>query len=173
MPPPGRGPTIATMTTASWTPPSVAPSPSDNDALRAVAASPVAGSLGCLARSLAEVAHALRVQADHPEAPADLAGVFADIEGALGDLAAAAEHGAHAVIDNDRPPGARVSQPPTAAARAVSWRLHGLAHALHASREICQAAQGTSRELARARQAHRGSALTGMHVHRQLLGPSR
>ena len=123
MPPPGRGPTIATMTTTSWTPPSVAPSPSDNDA--------------------------------------------------LGDLAVVAEQSADAVIDTDRPPGARASQPPTAAARAVSWRLHGLAHALHASREICQAAQGASRELARARQAHRGSALTGMHVHRQLLGPSR
>ena len=53
----------------------------------------------------------------------------------------------HAVIDNDRPPGARASQPPTAAARAVSWRLHGLAHALHASREICQAAQGASASL--------------------------
>jgi hypothetical protein len=139
------------MTTTPWTPPRVAPSPSDNDALRAVAASPEAGSLGCLARCLAEVAHALRVQADHPEAPADLAAVFADIEGALGDLAAAVEQSAHAVIDNDRPPGARVSQPPTAAARAVSWRLHGLAHALHASREICPAIQNASRELVRAR----------------------
>ena len=161
------------MTTTSWTPPSVAPSPCDNDALRAVAASPEAGSLGCLARCLAEVAHALRVQADHPEAPADLAGVFVDIEGALGDLAAAVEQSAHAVIDNDRPPGARVSQAPTAAARAVSWRLHGLAHALHASREICPAIQGASRELARAQQARRGSALADMHLHRQLLGPSR
>lgn len=162
------------MTTTSSSPPSVAPSPSDNDALRAVGASPEAGSLGCLARYFAEVAHALRVEADHLEAPAGLAGVFVDIESALGDLAAAVEHSAHAVIDSDRPPGARAGQPPTAAARAVSWRLHGLAHALDASREICQAAQGASRELARARQqAHRGSALTGMHVHRQLLGPSR
>jgi hypothetical protein len=161
------------MTTTSATPPRVAPSPSDNDALRAVAASPETGSLGCLAGCLAEVAHALRVQADHPEAPADLAGVFADIEDALGDLAAAVEQSAHAVINNDRPPGARVSQPPTAAARAVSWRLHGLAHALHASREICPAIQGASRDLARAQQAHRSSALTGMHLHRQLLGPSR
>jgi hypothetical protein len=172
------------MTTTSSTPPSVAASASDNDALRAVGASPEAGSRGCLARCLAEVAHALRVQADHPEAPADLAGVFAHIESALGDLAAAVEHSAHAVIDNDRRPGARASQPPTAAARAVSWRLHGLAHALDASREICPAIQGASRELARAQarasrelaraqQAHRGSALTGMHLHRQLLGPSR
>jgi hypothetical protein len=119
------------------------------------------------------VAHALRVQADHPDAPADLACVFSDIESALRDLAAAVEHSAHAVIDNDRRPGARASQPPTAAARAVSWRLHGLAHALDASREICPAIQGASRELARAKQAHRGSALTGMHLHRQLLGPSR
>jgi hypothetical protein len=112
------------------------------------------------------------VEADHPEAPADLAGVFTDIEGALGDLAAAAEQSADAVIDGDRRPGARAGQPPTAAARAVSWRLRGLAHALRASREICPAIQGASRELTRVRQAHRGSALTGMHVH-QLLGPSR
>jgi hypothetical protein len=158
------------MTTTSSTPPSVA---SDNDAFRVVGASPEAGSLGCLARCLAEVAHALRVQADHPEGPADLAGVFADVESALGDLAAAAEQSAHAVIDSDRPPGARAVQPPTAAARAVSWRLHGLAHGLDASREICAAIQGASRELARAQQAHRGSAPTGTHLHRQLLGPSR
>jgi hypothetical protein len=161
------------MTTTSSTLPGVALSPSDDDALRAVGWSPDTGSLGSLARCLAEVAHALRVDADHPQAPADLAGVFADIESALGDLAAAVEHSAHAVIDNDRRSGARASQPPTAAARAVSWRLHGLAHALDAAREICPAIQGASRELARARQAHRGSALTGMHVHRQLLGPSR
>jgi hypothetical protein len=171
--PPGRRPTIAIMTTTSWTPPSVTACASDNDALRAVGASPEAGSRGCLARCLAEVAHALRVDADRPQAAADLAGVFADIESALGDLAAAFEHSAYAVIDNDRRPGARASQPPTAAARAVSWRLHGLAHALDASREICAAIQGASRELARAQQAHRGSALTGMHLHRRLLGPSR
>jgi hypothetical protein len=156
------------MTTTSSTPPTVAPFPSASDALRAVGASSDAGSIGCLARCLAEVAHALRVEADHPEVPADLAGVFTDIESALGDLAAAAEQSAHAVIDNDRRPGARASQPPTAAARAVSWRLHGLAHALNASREICPAIQSASRE----QQAHRGSALTGMHLHRQLLGPS-
>jgi hypothetical protein len=161
------------MTTTSSTLPGVAPSPSDDDALRAVGWSPDAGSLGSLARCLAEVAHALRVQVDHPEAPADLAGVFDDIESVLGDLAAAVEHSAHAVIDNDRPSGARASQRPTAAARAVSWRLHGLAHALDAAREICPAIEGASRELARARQAHRASALAGMHIHRQLLGPSR
>jgi hypothetical protein len=160
------------MTTTSSSPPGAAPSPSDNDALRAVGGPPEAGSLGDLAQCLAEVAHALRVDADHPQAPADLAGVFADIESALGDLAAAVEHSAHAVIDNDRRSGARASQPPTAAARAVSWRLHGLAHALDAAREICPAIQGASRELERARQAHRGSPLTGMHVHRQLLGSS-
>jgi hypothetical protein len=119
------------------------------------------------------VAHALRVQADHREAPVDLAGMFAHIESALGDLAAAVEQNAHAIIDNERPSGARASQPPTAAARAVSWRLHGLAHALDAAREICPSIQGAARELARARQAHRASALAGMHVHRQLPGPSR
>ena len=160
------------MTTTSSTPPTVAPFPFESDALRAVGASSDAGSIGCLARCLAEVAHALRVEADHPEVPADLAGVFTDIERALGDLAATAEQSADAVIDDDRRPGARASQPPTAAARAVSWRLHGLAHALRASREICPTIQGASRELTRAQQAHRGSALTGMHLHRQLLGPS-
>jgi hypothetical protein len=166
------GPTIAIMTTTSSTLPSVALFQFESDAPRAAGAPSEGGSLGCLARCLAEVAHALRVEADRSEAPADLAGVFAEIESALGDLAAAVEHSAHAVIDNDRPPGARASQPPTAAARAVSWRLHGLAHALRASREICPAIQGASRELTRAQQAHRGSALTGMHLHRQLLGPS-
>jgi hypothetical protein len=171
--PPGQRPTIATMTTTSSTPPSVAAFDFESDARRTVGGSSEAGSPGCLARCLSEVAHALRVQADHPEVPADLACVFADIESALGDLAAAVEQSAHAVIDNDRPPGARVSQPPTAAARAVSWRLHALAHALHASREICPAIQGASRELARAQQAHRGSALTDMHLHRQIPGPPR
>jgi hypothetical protein len=129
-------------------------------------------SLGCLARGLAEVAHAIRVEADHPEQLADLAGIFTDIERALGDLAAAAEQSADAVMDSDRRPGARASQPPTAAARAVSWRLHGLAHALRASREICTAVQSASRELTGAQPAHRGTALRGVHLHRQLLGPS-
>lgn len=156
------------MTTSSSTPPSAAPFHFESDALRAVGASSRGGSLGCLARCLAEVAHDLRVEADHPEAPADLAGVFTDIESALGDLAAAVEHSADAIIDNDRRPGARASQPPTAAARAVSWRLHALAHALHASREICPPIQDASRELTHAQQAHRGSALTGMQLHRQL-----
>ena len=160
------------MTTTPSTPAAVAPSPFESDALRAVGASSETGSLGCLARGLAEVAHALRVEADHPERLADLAGVFTDIERALGDLAATAEQSADAVIDNDRRPGARASQPPTAPARAVSWRLHGLAHALRASREICPAIQSASRELTRAQPAHRGSALRGVHLHRQLLGPS-
>ena len=173
MRPSGRRPTIAIMTTTSSTPPSVAAFDFERDPRRTVGASSEARSLGCLARCLAEVAHALRVEADHPEAPADLAGVFADIDSALGDLAGAVEQSALAVIDDDRPPGARASQPPTAAARAVSWRLHGLAHARHASREICPAIQGASRELARAQQAHRGSALTDMHLARPLPGPSR
>jgi len=108
-----------------------------------------------------------------PKRPQTWRAFVTDIERALGDLAAAVEQSADAVIDNDRPPGARASQPPTAAARAVSWRLHGLAHALHASREICPAIQGASRELARAQQARRGSALADMHLHRQPLGPSR
>jgi hypothetical protein len=147
------------MATTSSTPPSVASLHFESDARRAVGASSEPASLGCLARRLAEVARALRVEADHPEAPADLVGVFTDIEKALDDLAAAVEQSAHTVIDHDRPPGARASRPPTAAARALSWRLHGLAHALHASREICPAVQCASRELTRAQ-------------HRELLGPS-
>jgi hypothetical protein len=161
------------MTTISGIPPSAAPFADEGDAGRAAGPSSEAGSLGCLARRLAEVAHAIRVEADHPEELAGLAGVFADIENALGDLAAAAELSASWVIDSARPPGARASQvPATPAARAVSWRLHGLAHALRASREICPAVQSASRELARAQQAHRGSALTGMHLHRRIPGPS-
>jgi hypothetical protein len=171
--PRGRPPTIAIMTTTSATAPSAAPFAVEGDAGRAAGPSSEDGSLGCLARRLAEVAHAIRVEADHPEQLAGLAGVFADIENALGDLAAAAELSASWVIDNARPPGARASQvPPTPPARAVSWRLHGLAHALRASREICPAVQSASRELARTQQAHRGSALTGMHLHRRIPGPS-
>jgi hypothetical protein len=160
------------MTTTSSTPPSVAPSPFESDALRARGASSAAGSIGCLARCLAEVAHALRVEADHPEAPPDLAGVFTDIESALGDLAAAAELSASWVIDNGRPPGVRASQvPPTPPARALSWRLHGLAYALRASREICPAVQSASREHTRAQQSHRPSAPTGSCLEHRLLGP--
>jgi hypothetical protein len=49
--------------------------------------------------------------------------------------------------------------------------LHGLAHALRASREICPAIQGAWRDLARAQQARRGSALTGVDLHRRIPGP--
>ncbi len=139
------------MSTTSSTPPSLAPFAGERDALRAASSPSETGSLGGLTRCLAEVAHAIRVQADNAEELGDLAGAFADVERALGDLAAAAERSADVVIDNDRGPRARASQPPTAAARAVSWRLHALAHALRTSREICPAVQSASRELARAR----------------------
>jgi hypothetical protein len=161
------------MTTTSATPPSAAPFAVEGDASRASSPSAEAGALDCLARRLAEVAHAIRVEAGHAEELPGLAGVFADSENALGDLAAAAERSASAVIDTDRPPGARASQvPPTPPARAVSWRLHGLAHALRASREICRAVQSASREHTRAQQTHRGSALTGRRLDRRLPGPS-
>ncbi len=115
----------------------------------------------------------MRVEADHPEELPDLAGVFADIEDALGDLAVAAEQSAYAVIDNDRPPGARATQvSPTPRARAVSWRLHGVASALRASREVCSAVPSASRELARLQQPHRDGAPRGAHLHHQLPGAS-
>jgi hypothetical protein len=161
------------MTTSSSTSPSVAPFTVEGGTRRAAVPPSEAGSLRYLARCLAEVAHAIRVEAEHPEGLPDLAGVFADIENALGDLAAAAELSAYAVIDNDRPPGARASGvSPTPPARAVSWRLHGLASALRASREVCPAVQSASRELARVQRAHRGSTLVGTQLHRQLPGPS-
>jgi hypothetical protein len=169
----GRPSTIAIMTTISATPPSAAPPAVEGDASRAASPSPEAGGLDCLARRLAEVAHAIRVEAGHVEELPRLAGVFANIENALCDLAAAAERSASAVIDTDRPPGARASQvPPTPPARALSWRLHGLANALRASREICPAVQSASRQHTRAQQTHRGSAPTGRRLERRLLGPS-
>lgn len=145
----------------------------EDDIARAGAPSSDAGSLGGLTGRLAEVAHAIRVAADHFDELPDLAVVFADVETALGDLAAAAELMGYAVIDRDRPPGARATQvSPTPRARAVSWRLHGLASALRASREVCPAVQSAAGELARVPEAHRGGAPAGAHIKCQLRGPS-
>jgi hypothetical protein len=165
----GRERTIAIMTTTPSTLPSAVPLAAEDDTGRAGAPSFDTGSFGGLPGRLAEVAQAIRVAADRFEEPPDLAVAFADIERALGDLAAAVELTAHAVIETDRPAGARATQvPPTPAARAVSWRLHGLANALRASREVCPAVQSAARELARASQPHMGSAPAGAQVGRQL-----
>jgi hypothetical protein len=118
--PRGRPPTIAIMTTTSATPPSAAPSAVEGDASRAAGPSAEAGALDCLARRLAEVAHAIRVEAGHAGELPCLAGVFVDIENARGDLAAAAERSASAVIDADRPPGAPASHVPPTPRRARS-----------------------------------------------------
>jgi hypothetical protein len=157
------------MTTTSASSPNVAPVALEGATPRAAGLSSDGGSLECPARRLAEVAHALRVEADHPEELPDLAGVFTDIEYALGDLAVAAEQSAYAVIDNDRPPGARATQvSPTPRARAVSWRLHAVASALRASREVCSAVPSASRELARVQHPQRDGAPGGAHLHHQL-----
>jgi hypothetical protein len=158
------------MTTTVSTLPSAVPLAVEDDIGRAGADT---GSLGGLTWHLGEVARAIRVAADHFEELPDLAVVFADLERALGDLAAAAELTGYAVIDRDRPPGARATQiSPTPAARAVSWRLHGLANALRASREVCPAVQSAARELARAPQPRSGGAPAGAQVSRQLRDPS-
>jgi hypothetical protein len=161
------------MTTTPSTLPSGVPLAVEDDIGRAGAPSCDAGSLGDLTGNLAEVARAIRVAADHAEELPDLAVVFADAERALGDLAAAAELTGYAVVDRDRPPGASATQhSPTATARALSWRLHGLASALRAARKVCPAVQSAARELARVQQPHRGSTAAGAHVKRQLRDPS-
>jgi hypothetical protein len=97
-------------------------------------------SLACLARRLAEVAHAIRMERERGGEPDGLGRAFAHVDDALGDLAIAAELTADAVIEADRPSGTRATEvPPTPGARAVSWRLHGLADALRASHEVCRA----------------------------------
>jgi hypothetical protein len=145
------------MTITPSTLPSAAPLAAEDDIGRAGAPSSDTGSFGGLTGRLEELP--------------DLAVVFADIERALGDLGAAAELTAYAVVDTDRPAGARATQvSPTPAARGVSWRLHGLASALRTSREVCLAVQSAGRELALARQPH-GAPLDSP-VKRQLRDPS-
>jgi hypothetical protein len=161
------------MTTTPSTLPSAVPPTVEDDSGLADVPFADTGPLGAMTGRLAEVAHAIRVEADHFEELPDLAVVFADIESALGDLAAAAELTGHAIIDRDRPPGARATQvSPTPQARAVSWRLHGLASALRASREVCPAVQSAARERARVQQPHGDGAPCGAHARRQSLGPS-
>jgi hypothetical protein len=137
------------MTNTPSTLPSAVSLPLENDIDRGAVRSSATGSFDALTGRLAEAAHAIRVAADHFEELPDVAVAFADIERALGDLAAAAELTGYAVIETDRPVGARATQvPPTPPARAVSWRLHGLAGALRTSREVCLAVQSAARELA-------------------------
>jgi hypothetical protein len=103
-------------------------------------------SLGGLARRLAEVARAIRMGREHAGEADGLAPAFADLEDALADLAIAAELTAGAVIESDRPSGTRATAaPPTPGARAVSWRLHGLAGALRASHRACGAVAAAAR----------------------------
>jgi hypothetical protein len=161
------------MTTTPSTLPSAVPLTVEDDIGRAAVPFSDTGSLGDLTGRFAEVAHAIRVRADHFDQLSDLAVVFADIERGLGDLAAAAELTGYAIIDKDRPPGARATQvSPTPQARAVSWRLHGLASALRASREVCPAVQSAARERARVQEHHGGGAPAGAHIRRQSPGPS-
>jgi hypothetical protein len=160
------------MTTPSTLPSAVSLAIED-DIGRPGASSSDPASLGGLTRGLADVSHAIRVAANRFEEPADLAAVFADLGRALGDLGAAAELTGYAVIDADRPADARASQvSPTPAARAVSWRLHGLANALRTSREVCLAVQSAGRELALVRQPPGNGASLGSYVNRQIHDPS-
>jgi hypothetical protein len=95
-------------------------------------------SLARLAQRLAEVARAIRIERERAGEADGLGRAFADVEAALADLAIASELTADAVIESDRPSGARpTAVPPTPGARAVSWRLHGLAGALRASHQVC------------------------------------
>jgi hypothetical protein len=150
------------MTSTRSTLRSGVPLTAEHDIGRAGAPSSDAGSLGDLTARLAELAHAIRAAADYFEDFPDLPVVFADIQSALGDLAAAAELTGYAVIAKDRPPGAWPSHvSPTPPARAVAWRLHGLASALRAPREVCAAVQSAGRELARVQQTHRGAPVVG------------
>lgn len=146
---PGRARTMAIMTTTPSTVPTAVSLAVEDDIGQGGVPSSDSGSFGGLTGRLAELAQAIRVAADRFEELPDLAVAFADIERALGDLGAAAELTGYAVIETDRPAGARATQvPPTPAARAVSWRLHGLATALRTSREVCLAVQSAGRELA-------------------------
>jgi hypothetical protein len=109
---------------------------------------PTADALGCQARRLAEVARGIRAKRGRTRTVDGLGRVFADIDNALADLAIAAELTADAVIEADRPSGASATEaPPTPGARAVSWRLHGLAAALRLSHEVCGAVQTAATQL--------------------------
>jgi hypothetical protein len=169
---PGRARTIAIMTNTPSTLPSAVSLAVEDDIDRGGVPSSATGSFGALTGRLAEVAHAIRVAADHFEELPDVAVAFANIERALGDLAAAAELTGYAVIERDRPAGARATQvPPTPPARAVSWRLHGLAGALRTLREVCLAVQSAGRELALSRVPRSDRGLTGFAPRAPASGP--
>jgi hypothetical protein len=105
-------------------------------------------SLACLARRLAEVARAIRMERERAAEADGLGRVCADVEDALADLAIASELTAIAVIDSDRSSAARATAlPPTPGARAVSWRLHGLAAALRTSHRVCGAVRTAATHL--------------------------
>jgi hypothetical protein len=113
-------------------------------------------SLGRLARSFADIAHAMRVAADHPPELGALEVAFSDIKNGLSDLAVAFELTANAVIAADRRAGALPTQvPPTPYARAISWRLRALATELRASREACAAVHSAARDHADIKRVHR------------------
>jgi hypothetical protein len=160
------------MTSTPSTLPSAVPLAVEDDSGRAGAPSSDTGSFDGLTGRLAEVAHAIRVAADRFEELPDLAVVFADVERALGDLAAAAELMGYAVIDRDRPPGASATQvSPTPPARALSWRLHGLAGALRIAQGLSRCSERWAGAGSRSA-ASRGHAPAGAHVNRQLRDPS-
>jgi plasmid stabilization system protein ParE len=95
-------------------------------------------SLAAAARRLAEAAVAFRAAAETPRDGSDFAMSFGDVEVALGDLAAGAELSAYAVTAAERPHGVSAAHaPPTAAARSLSWRLHGLRRELRDARGVC------------------------------------
>jgi hypothetical protein len=113
-------------------------------------------SLEPLARSFADIAHALRVAADHPPELGDLEVAFSEINNGLSDLAVAVELTANAVIAADRRAGALPTQvPPTPYARAISWRLRALATDLRASREACAAVHSAASDHADNKRVHR------------------
>lgn len=95
-------------------------------------------SLSRSARSLADAARAFRDASDAEHDPQDLALAFALVDGALEDLAAAAELTAYATMDGFRRRRADVTDRlPLACARALSWRLHGLRAGLVGAQRIC------------------------------------
>jgi hypothetical protein len=133
-----------------------------------------APSLGAAARIFADVAHAMRVAADHPTGIADIAQVLADIENGLSDLAVGAELTASAVIAGDRRPGASPTDvAPTPHARAISWGLHSLAAKLRASREVCAEVHRAARDDAGVQKTRRVQPPASRTASQRVSGGSR
>jgi hypothetical protein len=84
---------------------------------------------------LADTAEKIESRAGEQIAPAELALAAASLERATAALAVGVERAAYAVGSRSREAGAASSAPPHAR-RAMSWRLHGLAHALRRCREL-------------------------------------